>query len=291
MVRMTVHRLGAWIGAFAALLVGLVAGPQVLAQGVVGEPQPWQMGLQDGVTPVSRMMIEFHDLLMVIITLIVLVVLGLLLYVMVRFNAKANPTPSKMTHNTLVEVVWTVVPVLILIVIAVPSFRLLYFAERLQNAEMTVKVTGRQWYWEYDYPDHGGINLMSFMLQDDELEPGQRRLLEVDNRLVLPVDTDIRILVTAGDVLHSFYVPAFGIKMDAIPGRLNETWVRVEQEGVYYGHCTELCGVGHAYMPVAVEAVSKQAFEAWVTETQTAQGLVVPAQTDQDVALAGQTAQ
>lgn len=237
----------------------------------VGAAEPWQMGLQAAASPVKAEMVSFHNLLMVIITGIVIFVTMLLGYVMVRYNAKANPTPSQNSHNTLVEVLWTVVPVIILIVIAVPSFRLLYLADRIENADMTIKVTGRQWYWDYEYPDHE-IVFSSFMIPDEELQPGQRRLLDVDNRVVLPVDTNIRIHITAGDVLHSWAVPALGIKTDAVPGRLNETWVRIEEPGVYYGMCSELCGVNHGFMPIAVEAVSKEDFEGWVETQQAALG-------------------
>ena len=209
---------------------------------------------------------DFYDLLFVIIVAIAAFVLALLVYVMVRFNAKRNPVPSKTSHNTFLEMAWTAIPVVILVVIAIPSFRLLYFQKTVSEAEMemTVKVIGYQWYWSYEYPDHGDIAFDSFIVEEEDLEPGQLRLLEVDNRVVLPVDTNIRLLVTAEDVLHSWAVPAFGIKIDAVPGRLNETWVRIEREGVYYGQCSELCGVRHGYMPVAVEAVSKDAFASWV---------------------------
>src|SRR5690606_12848505 len=182
--------------------------------------------------------------------------------------AKRNPEPSRTTHNTLVEVLWTVVPVVILVGIAIPSFKLLYYLDRVEEADMTIKVIGRQWYWTYEYPDHGNFAFDSNMIPEDQIQPGQLRLLEVDNRIVLPVDTNVRILVTASDVLHSFAVPAFGIKKDAVPGRINETWVRVDREGVYYGQCSELCGVNHAYMPIAVEVVSKERFAEWVEKAQ-----------------------
>ena len=236
------------------------------------QPQPWQLGFQDAVTPVKHLMDSFHNLLNVIIFGITLFVMALLATVAIRFNRKANPTPSKTTHNTLLEVVWTVVPVIILIVIAVPSFKLLYVAEQVPESEMTVKVTGRQWYWDYEYPDHGDIAFSSYMVADEELQPGQPRLLEVDNRVVVPVDTTVRLLVTAGDVIHSWAVPAFGVKKDAVPGRTNETWFKAEKEGVYYGQCSEICGVNHGYMPIAVEVVSKEAFAAWVEKAKVAYG-------------------
>lgn len=235
------------------------------AWAAVGAPMPKQIGFQEAASPVMRQLTAFHNgLLMPIITFIVLFVLALLVYILIRFNAKANPTPSKTTHNTLLEVVWTIIPVLILLVIVVPSMKLLYYMDRVEDADMTIKVTGYQWYWGYEYPDNGDIAFLAYMIPEDELLPGQKRLLETDNRLVLPVDTNIRILVTAADVLHSWAVPALGIKMDAVPGRLNETWVRIEKEGVYYGQCSELCGTGHGFMPITIEAVSKKDFEKWL---------------------------
>jgi len=267
--------VAAFVAVRAALAVLCGFAALAGAAGVAGaaEPKPWEMGLQPGATPVKHLMHDFHSLLVVIITAIVVLVLALLVVVMVRFNARANPTPSRTTHNTVLEVAWTVIPVIILIVIAVPSFKLLYTLEVVPEAEMTVKVTGRQWYWDYEYPDHGDIAFSSHMIPDEELQPGQKRLLEVDQRLVVPVDTTVRVIVTAGDVIHSWAVPAFGLKKDAVPGRLNETWLRVEKEGVYYGQCSEICGINHAFMPIAVEAVSKEAFEQWVARTRTAQGI------------------
>lgn len=249
----------------AAVLSALCLFPVVWAGGAhAGAPQPWQLGLQPPASPVHEVLTDFHNLLLVIITLIVLLVLGLLVYVMWRFNAKRNPVPSKTSHNTLIEVIWTVVPVIILVIIAVPSFKALYFMDRVENADMTIKVIGRQWYWEYQYPDHGDFLFASYMVPDEEIQPGQQRLLEVDQRVIVPVDTNIRILVTAGDVIHAFAVPALGIKIDAIPGRLNETWTRITEPGVYYGQCSEICGTGHGFMPIALEAVPKEQFEAWV---------------------------
>jgi cytochrome c oxidase subunit 2 len=211
---------------------------------------------------------SFHDLLMVIITAITIFVLGLLVYVAIRFRASANPVPSKTTHNTTIEVLWTVVPVIILVVIAVPSFRLLYFMEKAENPEMTIKATGYQWYWGYEYPDHGGLTFTANMLPDNEIKPGMKRVLETDNRVVVPVNTTVRVYTTAADVLHAWAVPSFGVKKDAVPGRLNETWFRAEREGVYYGQCSEICGTNHGFMPIAVEVVSKAAFDAWVKKAQ-----------------------
>lgn len=267
---MTIKAIGA---VAAALVTALLAGlTPALAQqpGAVGAPTPWQLGFQDSASPVKAQLNDFHTLLLVIIIGITLFVLALLVYVVVRFNAKRNPTPSKTSHNTLLEVLWTAVPVLVLIVIAVPSFKVLYFMDRAENAEMTLKVTGRQWYWDYEYPDHDAIAFSSYMIPDEEIKPGQKRLLEVDNRVVLPVGTNIRVLITGGDVIHSWAMPAFGVKTDAIPGRVNETWVRIDKEGVYYGQCSEICGTGHAFMPIAVEAVSKERFAQWVGEQKAA---------------------
>ncbi len=230
---------------------------------VVGAAEPWQFGQQAAASPVMAQLTDFHTLLLWIIAGITLVVFALLAFVMIRFNARANPTPAKTAHSTVIEVIWTVIPVVILIVIAVPSFKLLYFQDRIEDAEMTIKAIGRQWYWDYEYPDHG-LAFSAYMIPDEEIQPGQRRLLETDPAVVLPTETNIRIQVTAGDVLHSWAVPAFGIKMDAVPGRLNETWVRILDPGTYYGQCSELCGLGHAFMPIMIKAVPKDAFAAWV---------------------------
>lgn len=259
-------------GAFFALLAGLLANGGAWAQdAIVGQPVPGGLGLQPGVTPIKEQVHDFHNLLLVIITLICLFVLALLVYVMWRFRASANPTPSKTSHNTLIEVIWTAVPVMILVVIAIPSMKLLYAQDVIPEADMTIKTIGKQWYWTYEYPDHGNFVFDAFMLQDEEAaEQGLPRLLATDRAVVIPVDTTVRILVTAGDVLHSFAVPAFGIKIDAVPGRLNETWVHVTEEGTYYGQCSELCGTGHAYMPIMFEVVSQSAFDAWVSEQQAA---------------------
>ena len=228
------------------------------------QAEPWQMGFQPAVTPVMERIVEFHDLLLIIITAITIFVLGLLLYVSVRFNEKANPVPSKTTHNTLLEVAWTVIPIVILVVISVPSLKLLYFMDKTQNAEMTLKVTGHQWYWSYEYPDDGGFTFDSIMVDEDDLEPGQARLLTVDEEVVLPINTDIRILLASDDVIHNWAVPSFGIKIDTVPGRTNETWVRITREGVYKGQCSELCGVNHGFMPISVTAVSKEAYKGFI---------------------------
>ncbi|SMF77578.1 cytochrome c oxidase subunit 2 [Azospirillum oryzae] len=252
---------------------------------LANEPRPWEMGMQPSASPVKHLMTSFNDLLTVIITLIVILVAGLLAYCVVRFNAQRNPVPSKTSHHTVLEVAWTVVPVIILIVIAVPSFKLLYAAERIPQADMTIKVTGHQWYWDYEYPDHGNITFSSYMIPETDLKPGQRRLLEVDNRVVVPVNTTVRVLVTAGDVIHSWAIPAFGLKKDGVPGRINETWFKAEREGVYYGQCSEICGTNHGFMPIAVEAVSREAFDAWVAKAKTAFAPAnAPGDGDRDVA-------
>lgn len=233
----------------------------------VGYSTDWQVYFIDAASPIMERITGFHTFVLIITILIAVFVTLLLGYVMVRFRAGANPVPSKTTHNPLLEVLWTVIPVLILAVIAVPSFRLLFFQDAVPEPEMTLRVTGNQWFWTYEYPDSGDFVFDAVMLQDDELEDGQFRLLETDNRVVLPVDTNIRIEITSSDVIHAWAVPAFGIKTDAVPGRSNATWTRIEKEGVYYGQCSELCGIHHGFMPIVVEAVSKERFEAWAVET------------------------
>ncbi|MBI3441842.1 MAG: cytochrome c oxidase subunit II [Proteobacteria bacterium] len=237
----------------------------VPAFATLGQPEPGGINLQAAASPMKEKMIAFHNgLLMPIITAIAVFVFILLLVVVVRFNKKANPTPSQTTHNLLLEVVWTLVPVLILVVIVIPSMKMLYYVDKSADTEMTLKVTGYQWYWGYEYPDNGGINFLSNMVPDKDLKSGQPRLLATDNVVVLPVNTNIKILTAASDVIHSWSIPAFGIKLDAVPGRLNETWVRIDKEGTFYGQCSQLCGQNHAYMPIEVRAVSKQAFSEWV---------------------------
>ncbi len=227
---------------------------------------PWQINFPKPVTPTMEHIISFHTMMLYIITSITLFVMGLLIYVIIRFNAKANPVPSTTTHNIALEVLWTIIPVIILIVIAVPSFKLLFFEARNPEPELTVKVTGYQWYWGYEYPDNGDIQITSNMLKDNEIDEskGQKRLLSVDNVMVIPVDTNVVFQVTAADVLHAFAVPQFGIKIDAVPGRLNSTWARVTKTGTYFGQCSELCGKGHAFMPIEIRVVTKEEFAEWV---------------------------
>ncbi|MBI3452969.1 MAG: cytochrome c oxidase subunit II [Rhodospirillales bacterium] len=260
-----------WTKHFAlAAVVGIVTLGVLAIAGVaaaaIGAPEPWQLGMQTPASPVKEWIHSFHNLLLVIITLVTIFVLGLLIYTMIRFRKSANPTPSRTSHNTLLEVLWTAIPIIILVIIAIPSFKLLYFADRAQNAEMTLKVAGHQWYWSYEYRDQGDIKFDSYMIADSDIKPGQKRLLEVDNRVVLPVGTTVRILVAGADVIHSWMVPALGLQVYAMPGRTNEMWVRVDKPGVYYGQCNQICGINHAYMPIAIEAVSKEDFNRWVEE-------------------------
>ena len=239
--------------------------------------KPLQGGvdLQDPATPVMKDLVWLDDILLVIITAITLFVLALLVYVMVRFNAKANPKPATFTHNAPLEVAWTAVPVVILVVIAIPSLRLLDKHVTIPEPELTIKATGYQWYWGYEYPDEG-IEMTAFMLERDELsENGYAEdayLLATDTRVVVPVDTNVQLLVTGADVIHNWAMPAFGIKADAIPGRVNEAWFRVDEPGTYFGQCSELCGTNHAYMPIVVEAVSKQTYADWVSRQTAARG-------------------
>ncbi|MBP9692784.1 MAG: cytochrome c oxidase subunit II [Alphaproteobacteria bacterium] len=231
--------------------------------GRAGKPEPWQMYYQTPATPVMDTLYDFHALLLVIEGIIVLLVAVLLVFVIVRFRASRNPVPTKTAHNTLLEIIWTTIPVLVLVVIAFPSFKLLYMMDVVPKADLTIKAIGNQWYWTYEYPDHS-IHFDSNMIPDDQLKPGQLRLFEVDNRVIVPVNTNIRLITTSSDVLHSWAVPAFGVKRDSVPGRLNETWFHVKQPGVYYGQCSELCGVKHGFMPIVVEAVSKAQFDQWL---------------------------
>ncbi len=249
--------------AFVVTYVTVFIGGAALAAS--GQPEPWQLGLQQGATPVMDNIIWFHNCLLWVIVAITLFVLALLIVVAVKFNAKSNPVPSRTTHNTTIEVIWTVVPVLILVMIAVPSFRLLFFQLNTPPADVTVKATGKQWFWSYSYPD-SKFEFDSLMVQTKDLKPGQPRLLAVDNEIVVPVNKVVRILTTGADVIHSFAIPAFGIKIDAIPGRVNETWFKAEREGMYYGQCSELCGKDHAFMPIAVRVVSDTEYTAWLDQ-------------------------
>jgi cytochrome c oxidase subunit II len=249
--------------AFVVTGVTVLAGSAALA--ATGQPEPWELGLQPGATPVMDDIIWFHDALLWLIGAIVLFILLLLVTVMVRFNARANPVPSRTTHNTAIEIIWTVVPVVILVSIAVPSFRLLFLELDVPKADVTVKATGKQWFWTYSYPD-SKFEFDSLMVQDKDLKPGQPRLLSVDNEMVVPVNKVVKVLTTGADVIHSFAVPSFGIKIDAVPGRVNETWFKAEREGTYYGQCSELCGRDHAFMPIVVHVVSESEYTAWLDQ-------------------------
>jgi cytochrome c oxidase subunit II len=244
----------------------LLGAPAAFLPGVAGaaQPRPWEIGMQPAATPVMHELESFHNILLVVISLIVLLVLGLLLYVIMNFGERRNPSPSPRTHNALIEVIWTTAPVIILVLIAIPSFKLLYAEDVIPKADLTVKAVGHQWYWSYEYPDNGGFGFDSTMVQDSDLKPGQPRLLTVDNRVIVPVGKTVRVVTTSSDVIHSWAVPSFGVKMDAVPGRLNETWFKVERVGTYYGQCSELCGVNHGFMPIEVEAVTQADFDAWV---------------------------
>jgi cytochrome c oxidase subunit 2 len=245
----------------AIVLTWILASTSALALSV---PVDGALGFQHAVTPIMERINEFHNLLLWIIIPITLFVMALLIWVMVRYNSKANPVPSKNSHNTLLEVVWTALPVVILIAISVFSFPLLYYQEEIPDADFTIKATGNQWNWTYEYPDQGTPEYLSIMVAEADLQPGQLRNLSVDYPLVVPVDATVRLQVTATDVIHNFAMPAFGTKIDAIPGRINEAWFQVTEEGTYYGQCSELCGQGHAFMPIEIRVVSQDIFDAWI---------------------------
>jgi len=233
---------------------------------VVMRSKPWQFWLQDPMSPAAEMVVELNSFLLWIEVAIVLFVLALMCYILIRFNEKANPEPSKTTHNTLLEVVWTAVPIIILVIVAVPSLKTLYFADHTKEAEMTLKVTGNQWFWSYAYPDHDDLEFDSIYVAKEDLEPGQPRLLTVDNPVVLPANTNIRLLLTSNDVIHNWAIPSLAVKLDTTPGRTNETWVHINKVGDYYGQCSELCGVNHGFMPVHIKAVPKEEFAKWLVK-------------------------
>lgn len=256
-----------------------------------GAPKPWGIGMLPGASPVRTMMDEFHNYYLVPMMFgISALILGLLIYLVVRFNRRANPTPARFAHNTTIEVIWTALPIIILMIIAIPSMRLLYFGDKVAKPDLTVKVTGHQWYWSYEYPDHGNFSFdarpiwessavteaqSAALLKDampNWLIPTEKplRLLETDNRLVVPVGANVRVLLAGADVIHSWYVPALGTQKAAVPGRLNETWLKADREGVYYGQCTQICGIGHGFMPIVIEAVTPERFEAWAKSKQPA---------------------
>jgi len=253
------------LAAVAVAVMSVLAGGEKALAGI-GQPTNWQMGFQQAATPVMDNIVWFHDFLLWLITAITLFVLALLLYIFVRFNARSNPTPSKTTHNTLLEVAWTLVPVVILVAIAVPSFKLLFLQQTIPPADVTVKATGKQWYWSYAYPD-SKFEFDSLLACDPQrVKCEQPRLLAVDNEMVVPVNKVVRVQVIGAEVIHAFAVPSFGIKIDAIPGRLNETWFKATREGVYYGQCSELCGRDHAFMPIAVRVVNDKEYAAWLDQ-------------------------
>jgi cytochrome c oxidase subunit 2 len=231
-------------------------------------PRPWQIGFQESASLVMDVFTNFHNMLLYVIFAIAIFVFILMCYVCIKFSKKNNPIPSKTTHNVLLEVLWTIVPVLILLAISVPSMHTLYYSDTVEDADLTLKVTGYQWYWGYQYPDNNIEEYTSYMIPESDLKPGDIRLLSVDNEVVLPVGKKIRIQTTAADVIHNWAVPAFAIKIDAVPGRLNETWVQIKEEGTYYGQCSELCGKGHGFMPIQIRAVSESEFDKWVKTKQ-----------------------
>jgi cytochrome c oxidase subunit II len=256
-MKMSKGQTGRRLLGLAVAGVAQVTGGAAFAE--LGQPAPWEYKLQEAATPVMEQIVWFHNILFWLITIITLFVLALLVVIVVKFNAKANPVPSRTTHNTLIEVAWTLIPVLILVGIAVPSFRLLFLQLDIPKADLTIKVTGKQWYWSYAYPDNGKFEFDSLLAQDK-----MPRLLGVDNEMVVPVNKVVRIQTTGADVIHSFAVPAFGIKIDSVPGRLNETWFKATKLGMFYGQCSELCGKDHAFMPIAVRVVNDQEFATWV---------------------------
>lgn len=257
-MKMSIGQNGRRILGFAVAATALAAAGTAFA-GTAGQPSPWEIALQPSASPVMDDITWFHNFLVWVISAITVFVAILLAIVVVKFNHRANPVPSKTTHNTLIEVLWTIVPVLILVGIAVPSFRLLFLQLDIPKADLTIKATGKQWYWSYAYPDNGKFEFDSLLVADKK-----PRLLAVDNEVVVPVNKVIRVQTTAADVIHSFAIPSFGIKIDAIPGRLNETWFKATKEGMYYGQCSELCGKDHAYMPIAIRVVNDADFTAWV---------------------------
>src|SRR5579864_3499919 len=259
-------RLFSPLAAIAAIAAVLAASAGAALAGI-GQPTPWQIGMQGSVTPVMDEIYGFNTFLFWITTAIAVFVLVLLAIIIVRFNARANPVPSRTTHNTFLEVTWTIVPVLILLLIAVPSFRLLFVELDVPKPDLTIKATGKQWLWSYSYPDNGDFEFSSTFVADKDLKPGQPRLLTVDNEMVVPVNKIVHVLVTGADVIHSFTVPSFGIRIDAIPGRINDTWFKATREGMYYGQCSELCGVDHSFMPIAVRVVSDDEFAKWAAQT------------------------
>ncbi len=248
-------------------LIGLAAGAVavMLAGASEAAPQPWQIGFQPAASPVMSNIEDFHRFVLYIIVAVCALVFALLVWIIIRYNQRSNPVPGKASHNTLLEVVWTIVPVIILVVIAIPSFKLLYYEAEIPKPDLVIKAIGKQWFWTYQYPTSGNFQFDSLGLSDiDAAKKGEPRLLGVDNAVVVPVNRVVKVQTTGADVIHSWAVPAFGVKMDAVPGRINETWFKATTEGTYYGECSELCGARHAYMPIEVKVVSEDAFNAWL---------------------------
>jgi cytochrome c oxidase subunit 2 len=254
-----------WFFSLNCLLLGLASHP-ALAQA----PRPWEMDMQPAFSPMKKEIIQLHNLVLIMITLITLFVAGLLVWVCVRYNEKRNPIPSQTAHHTMLEILWTVGPVVILVIMAIPSFRLIYYLDRTPNPDMTIKVTGHQWYWEYTYPDNGNVDIESRYIHDEDLKPGQLRLLAVDNQLIIPAGKKIRILTNSADVIHSFFIPSLGAQRYAIPGRTIELWLEADKPGVYYGECNQICGQDHSKMPIAVHAVTEAEFQSWIEQAKKA---------------------
>ena len=251
-------------GVFASMTLAVFAASPAWAQDRMGQPTPGGIDLQPAASPLKHEAIWFHNvILMPAITLITLLVLGLIIWIVVRYNKKSNPVPARWSHNTMIEVIWTVLPVIILVVISLFSFRLLFAYENMPDPDLTVKVTGNQWNWAYEYPDQGVAEYISTVMSEEEAPPQLYRLA-ANEPMVVPVGKTVRVLVTAADVIHAFALPAFGLKTDAVPGRVNETWFRAERTGSFYGQCSELCGVDHAFMPIQINVVTEAEFAAWV---------------------------
>jgi cytochrome c oxidase subunit 2 len=264
-MQLTKRRFAVWFLTAISSLVGLASHP-ALAQA----PREWEMGMQPAFSPMKQEIIDLHNLVLVIITIITLFVGVLLVWVCYRYSEKRNPLPSQTSHHTGLEIAWSVIPVLILVVMAIPSFRLIYYLDRTPNPDMTIKVTGHQWYWEYSYPDDGNLAIESRIVADEDLKPGDLRLLSVDNQLVIPAGKKIRVLTNSADVIHSFFIPSLGAQRYAIPGRTIEMWLEADKPGVYYGECNQICGQNHSKMPIAVHAVTAEQFKAWVVQAKKA---------------------
>ena len=249
--------------------LGLATSVGVFQSAAAQTPRPWQLGMQTAHSPVEAGIHSLHNLVNGLMIAVVIFVAGLLGYVIWKFSAKRHPVASRVSHNTILEVAWTLIPVLILVVIAIPSFRLVYFEDRTRDADLTIKVTGHQWLWEYTYPDSGNIDFNSNMIADEDIKPGQIRRLSVDNPLVVPAGKNIRILTTGADVIHSFFIPSLGVQRYAIPGRTIETWMKVDKPGDYYGECNQICGTNHSAMPIHVQAVTDADYQAWLVQAKT----------------------